>query len=200
MHVCAALAQGPAYSSRTRYFLARYNRAIRAMPRIWANGAMEVTSCSDKVRIHVKGGDGGAGCMSFRREAHVPRVVPTAATAAMAATSCLKPMPACPSLIDYRFKHHFKAKRGTHGKGKPHARRHGRRPGAQGAGGHRGARILRGKRKPASLWPTLRMTASASSSLKAAWRSRQHPFRHVHAPCAGVRRAGRACARVLDRA
>ena len=27
----------------------------------------------DKVRIHVKGGDGGAGCMSFRREAHVPK-------------------------------------------------------------------------------------------------------------------------------
>ena len=27
----------------------------------------------DKVRIFVKGGDGGAGCMSFRREAHVPK-------------------------------------------------------------------------------------------------------------------------------
>ena len=27
----------------------------------------------DKVRIYVKGGDGGAGCMSFRREAHVPK-------------------------------------------------------------------------------------------------------------------------------
>ena len=27
----------------------------------------------DKVRIHVKAGDGGAGCMSFRREAHVPK-------------------------------------------------------------------------------------------------------------------------------
>lgn len=27
----------------------------------------------DKVRIYVKGGDGGAGCLSFRREAHVPK-------------------------------------------------------------------------------------------------------------------------------
>ena len=27
----------------------------------------------DKVRIHLKGGDGGAGCKSFRREAHVPK-------------------------------------------------------------------------------------------------------------------------------
>ena len=27
----------------------------------------------DKVRINVKGGNGGAGCMSFRREAHVPK-------------------------------------------------------------------------------------------------------------------------------
>ena len=41
----------------------------------------------DKVRIHVKGGDGGAGCMSFRREAHVPRAVPMAATAASKAIS-----------------------------------------------------------------------------------------------------------------
>ncbi|MEF2845418.1 MAG: GTPase ObgE, partial [Eggerthellaceae bacterium] len=28
---------------------------------------------TDKVRIFVKAGDGGAGCMSFRREAHVPK-------------------------------------------------------------------------------------------------------------------------------
>ena len=28
---------------------------------------------TDKVRIFLKAGDGGAGCMSFRREAHVPK-------------------------------------------------------------------------------------------------------------------------------
>ena len=28
---------------------------------------------TDISRINVKGGDGGAGCMSFRREAHVPK-------------------------------------------------------------------------------------------------------------------------------
>ena len=27
---------------------------------------------TDQVRIHVKAGDGGAGCVSFRREAQVP--------------------------------------------------------------------------------------------------------------------------------
>ena len=27
----------------------------------------------DVVQLNVKGGDGGAGCVSFRREAHVPR-------------------------------------------------------------------------------------------------------------------------------
>ena len=40
---------------------------------------------TDKVRIFVKAGDGGAGCMSFRREAHVQRAVQTAVTAVRAA-------------------------------------------------------------------------------------------------------------------
>ena len=93
-----------------------------------------------------------------------------AATAAMAATWSLEADASVSSLIDYRFKHHFKAERGTHGKGQPHARRHGRRPGAQGAGGHRGrANTSRNPRKLASSSPTSLTTASASPWLTAAW-------------------------------
>ena len=76
----------------------------------------------DKVRIHVQGGAGGAGCMSFRREAHVPKGGPDGGDGGHGGNVILKADSSISSLIDYRFKHHFKAKRGTHGKG---SRMHG---------------------------------------------------------------------------
>ena len=41
----------------------------------------------DECQIHVKAGDGGAGAVSFRREAHVPRGARTAAMGGEAVTS-----------------------------------------------------------------------------------------------------------------
>ena len=76
----------------------------------------------DEVKINVKGGDGGAGCMSFRREAHVPKGGPDGGDGGRGGNVVLEADPAISSLIDYRFKRHFKAERGTHGKG---AIRHG---------------------------------------------------------------------------
>ncbi len=72
---------------------------------------------TDKVRIFVKAGDGGAGCMSFRREAHVPKGGPDGGDGGRGGNVILKADVQVSSLIDYRFKHHFKATRGTHGKG-----------------------------------------------------------------------------------
>ena len=71
----------------------------------------------DKVHIHVKGGDGGAGCMSFRREAHVPKGGPDGGDGGDGGSVILVADQQKSSLIDFRFKHHFKATRGTHGKG-----------------------------------------------------------------------------------
>ncbi len=71
----------------------------------------------DKVHIHVKGGDGGAGCMSFRREAHVPKGGPDGGDGGHGGNVVLVADAQKSSLIDFRFKHHFKAARGTHGKG-----------------------------------------------------------------------------------
>lgn len=76
----------------------------------------------DKVRIHVKGGNGGAGCMSFRREAHVPKGGPDGGDGGHGGNVVVEADASLSSLIEYRFKHHFKAERGTHGKG---SRMHG---------------------------------------------------------------------------
>lgn len=76
----------------------------------------------DKVRIHVTGGPGGAGCMSFRREAHVPKGGPDGGDGGHGGNVVVEADASESSLIAYRFKHHFKAERGTHGKG---SRMHG---------------------------------------------------------------------------
>lgn len=78
----------------------------------------------DEVSIHVAAGNGGAGCMSFRREAHVPKGGPDGGDGGRGGNVLLEADPALSSLIDYRFKHHFKADRGIHGKGQV---RHGAR-------------------------------------------------------------------------
>ncbi|WP_165173343.1 GTPase ObgE [Adlercreutzia sp. ZJ242] len=80
----------------------------------------------DKVRINVRGGNGGAGCMSFRREAHVPKGGPDGGDGGHGGNVVVQADASVSSLIEYRFKHHFKAERGTHGRG---SRMHG----AQGA-------------------------------------------------------------------
>ncbi len=71
----------------------------------------------DEVKINVKGGNGGAGCMSFRREAHVPKGGPNGGDGGHGGDVVLEADAAVSSLIDYRYKRHFKAERGTHGKG-----------------------------------------------------------------------------------
>ncbi|SEH57959.1 MULTISPECIES: GTPase ObgE [Atopobiaceae] len=84
---------------------------------------MPTNTFTDLCRINVKGGDGGAGCMSFRREAFVPKGGPDGGDGGNGGSVILECDSQLSSLIDYRFKHHFKADRGTHGQG---ARRHGR--------------------------------------------------------------------------
>ena len=78
---------------------------------------------TDISRINVKGGDGGAGCMSFRREAYVPKGGPDGGDGGRGGNVILECDPQLSSLIDYRYKHHFRATRGTHGQG---SRKHGR--------------------------------------------------------------------------
>jgi len=71
----------------------------------------------DQVSLYLKSGDGGAGCKSFRREKHVPKGGPDGGDGGNGGSVYLVADASLSSLVDYRFKHHFVAERGTHGKG-----------------------------------------------------------------------------------
>lgn len=71
----------------------------------------------DEAKIHVKGGDGGAGCMSFRREKHVPKGGPDGGDGGRGGSVVLEADHSLSTLLDFHYKRHFKAARGTHGMG-----------------------------------------------------------------------------------
>ncbi len=77
----------------------------------------------DECGLHVKGGDGGAGAVSFRREAHVPFGGPDGGDGGTGGDVWLVVDRNVASLIGFKDHPHRAAKSGTHGQGK---RRHGR--------------------------------------------------------------------------
>jgi len=72
----------------------------------------------DQAKFHVQAGDGGNGCMSFRREKFVPRGGPDGGDGGRGGNVILECSTRLHSLIDFRYRSHFKADRGVHGKGK----------------------------------------------------------------------------------
>ncbi len=71
----------------------------------------------DQAKIHVKAGDGGNGCVSFRREKYIPRGGPNGGDGGRGGHVIARVGEGLNTLIDFRYKQHFKAKRGTHGMG-----------------------------------------------------------------------------------
>jgi GTP-binding protein len=78
---------------------------------------------TDRVKIFVKGGDGGAGALSFRREKYVPRGGPDGGNGGRGGNIVLEVSNQLNSLQDYRYRHHFPARGGGRGGG---SRRHGK--------------------------------------------------------------------------
>ena len=76
----------------------------------------------DRARIHVRAGGGGDGCLSFRREAHVPKGGPDGGDAGRGGDVVLVCDDSLRDLERFRRAPHFKARRGGHGQG---ALRHG---------------------------------------------------------------------------
>jgi GTPase len=71
----------------------------------------------DEVRILVKAGDGGNGCMAFRREKYVPRGGPSGGDGGRGGDVELVADPHENTLLKYRFNPEHKAERGRHGEG-----------------------------------------------------------------------------------
>jgi GTP-binding protein len=76
----------------------------------------------DRARIHVTAGGGGDGCLSFRREAHVPKGGPDGGDGGRGGDVVLVCDDSLRDLEVFRRSAHFKARRGRHGQG---ANRHG---------------------------------------------------------------------------
>ncbi len=81
-----------------------------------------VSNFVDECSLNVKGGDGGAGCVSFRREAHTPKGGPDGGDGGSGGDVWLMADHNTASLLAFRDHPHRKARSGTHGKG---AKRHG---------------------------------------------------------------------------
>ena len=72
----------------------------------------------DETKIFIKSGDGGAGCVSFRREKNVPFGGPDGGDGGRGGDVVIEGSDSLNTLIDFRFKQHIKASRGSHGMGK----------------------------------------------------------------------------------
>jgi GTP-binding protein len=71
----------------------------------------------DEAKIYVKGGDGGNGCMAFRREKFVPRGGPSGGDGGSGGSVILEATQHDNTLLRYRFNREFRADRGRHGEG-----------------------------------------------------------------------------------
>ena len=80
----------------------------------------------DRVKIFVKGGDGGRGCVSFRREPYVPRGGPDGGSGGDGGDVLLEAVSHQNTLLPLRYHSEFRARRGEHGGP-------GNRSGARGA-------------------------------------------------------------------
>ena len=76
----------------------------------------------DEAKVYVRSGDGGNGCVSFRREKFIEFGGPNGGDGGKGGDAIVQAVDGLNTLIDYRYQQHFKAKNGGGGMGKD---RHG---------------------------------------------------------------------------
>ena len=118
--------------------MARFPPASEALCRLtfqlsWAEKSLRdgrLSDCSstsmfiDEARIYVKAGDGGNGCVAFRREKYVPRGGPSGGDGGAGGDVLMESSGQLNTLLHFRFNPQYKAQRGRHGEG---SKRTGRR-------------------------------------------------------------------------
>ena len=80
----------------------------------------------DEAVISVRSGDGGKGCVSFRREKYIPKGGPDGGDGGNGGHVIFRTTPRLHTLADFNYKNHFKASNGQHGKGKNQTGKDGR--------------------------------------------------------------------------
>jgi GTP-binding protein len=71
----------------------------------------------DQAKIYIRSGDGGAGCVSFRREKFIEFGGPNGGDGGRGGDVWVECVEGLNTLIDYRYQQHFKAQKGEHGMG-----------------------------------------------------------------------------------
>ena len=72
----------------------------------------------DQAKIYVRSGDGGAGCVSFRREKYVEYGGPDGGNGGRGGDIVCEAVSGLNTLIDFRYRQHLKAPKGGHGQGR----------------------------------------------------------------------------------
>ncbi|MGL4825746.1 MAG: GTPase ObgE [Alphaproteobacteria bacterium] len=72
----------------------------------------------DQAKIFIRSGDGGSGCVSFRREKYIEFGGPDGGHGGKGGDIIFKSIPNLNTLIDFRYQQHFKASKGQHGMGR----------------------------------------------------------------------------------
>lgn len=71
----------------------------------------------DLAKVYIKSGNGGAGCLSFRREKYIEFGGPDGGNGGKGGDVIVEASDTLNTLIDYQYQQHFSAKSGEHGKG-----------------------------------------------------------------------------------
>lgn len=71
----------------------------------------------DQAKIYVKSGDGGPGCLSFRREKFIEFGGPNGGNGGRGGDVIFEAVDTLNTLIDFRYQQHFRAENGKHGQG-----------------------------------------------------------------------------------